>query len=540
MSDLIAARLQLDGQRQFSSGAQQASKDVRGIGKAAEESSSVAKKSSGITAKSMIQTAAAAGVVYKGFGALKSSVNETVALSKSTSALKRATGLDAKQSQAWAVTAKQRGIETKTLQMGMAALSRSLGTAQDSSKGAGAALAKYGIDAKTLMALPMDLRMGMIADSFKAMPDGIEKAALAQKLFGRSGQQLLPLLNAGSKGLNEQLNMANKLVPPLGNSASQSLKLAAQQRQLQTTSMGLKIAMGSALLPILVGISTVLTPLISKFAQLMGQSKVLTYAVIGLAAAFVGLMVLSKVMAMFSALSAMLAANPFVLILVGVVALGVGLVMLYQKVSWFHNAVDAMAQGAVAAFNWVKNAAIAVFNWVKGNWPLLLGILMGPFGAAAAVIITHFGKIKSTAVNAFNTIKSAVSGVGSAVTNALVGSFNTVKSTIQGVIDTVNNLISSLKSIPSDILDKVKGGGIPFIPGIQHGTTNFPGGPALVGEAGPELVYLPQGANVIPNSMLGTTMAATINVPVYLDRRQIALATGQFYSDQAARQGEAR
>src|SRR5262245_29299607 len=37
MADVIAARLRLDGQRQFSAGAQQASKDVRGIGDAAED-----------------------------------------------------------------------------------------------------------------------------------------------------------------------------------------------------------------------------------------------------------------------------------------------------------------------------------------------------------------------------------------------------------------------------------------------------------------------------------------------------------------------
>jgi hypothetical protein len=565
--DTIAARLVLDGQRQFSSGAQQASKDVKGIGTAAKETETKSKSSLGATSKNLLGAAAAAGVTVKATSALKSSVNTTVDLAKSTSALKRATGLDAKQAQSWAVVTKQRGIETASLQRGMVSLNRALSSSQDPTKGAGAELAKYGLNAKELMALPMDQRMGKIADAFKAMPDGMQKAALAQKLFGRSGAQMLPLLNSGSKGLQGQLDMANKLVPGLGAAGDASLKLAAQQRQMQMASMGLKVAVGSALLPIMLAVSKTITPLVTKFAALMGQSKILTYVVLALGAALVGLFVMSKIAAMTTALTsaeiahkvaslasaaaskalaaaqwllnAAMSANPIVLVVIALAALVAGFIVAYNKVTWFHNAVDAMANAAVAAFNWLLGGAQTVFNWIKGNWPLLLGILGGPFGAAAALIITHFDKIKGVATGAFNAIKSAAQTVGSVVSNSIVGAFNAVKSAIQGAIDTVNNLISSVKSIPTDIINKAKGGGVPFVPFVQHGAVNFPGGPAVVGEAGPELVYLPRGANVIPNSLIGGNMAATINVPVYLDKRQIALATGEFYSDQAARQGKA-
>jgi hypothetical protein len=72
----------------------------------------------------------------------------------------------------------------------------------------------------------------------------------------------------------------------------------------------------------------------------------------------------------------------------------------------------------------------------------------------------------------------------------------------------------------------------------EGGFVNRPG-LALVGEAGPELVSLPPAASVMPLPA-ASSMAATLNVPVYLDNRQIALAQGQWYSDQAARQGRAR
>lgn len=38
--------------------------------------------------------------------------------------------------------------------------------------------------------------------------------------------------------------------------------------------------------------------------------------------------------------------------------------------------------------------------------------------------------------------------------------------------------------------------------GFQHGTDFAPGGPALVGESGPEIVNLPRGAQVIPNNQI--------------------------------------
>jgi hypothetical protein len=49
------------------------------------------------------------------------------------------------------------------------------------------------------------------ADAFSAMQDGTAKTALAVELFGKSGAELIPLLNEGSEGLREMNEMAEKL-----------------------------------------------------------------------------------------------------------------------------------------------------------------------------------------------------------------------------------------------------------------------------------------------------------------------------------------
>lgn len=49
-----------------------------------------------------------------------------------------------------------------------------------------------------------------------------------------------------------------------------------------------------------------------------------------------------------------------------------------------------------------------------------------------------------------------------------------------------------------------------FIPGFASGTDYAPGGMAMVGESGPELVNLPRGSQVIPNHRLGSVGGATV------------------------------
>ncbi len=50
-----------------------------------------------------------------------------------------------------------------------------------------------------------------VADVFAAMPDGADKSALALKLFGRAGADLIPLLNGGAAGLREMMEEARRL-----------------------------------------------------------------------------------------------------------------------------------------------------------------------------------------------------------------------------------------------------------------------------------------------------------------------------------------
>ena len=53
--------------------------------------------------------------------------------------------------------------------------------------------------------------MTEMADVFQRMPDGAEKSALAMAVFGRSGAQLIPMLNQGADAIREVMGEADEL-----------------------------------------------------------------------------------------------------------------------------------------------------------------------------------------------------------------------------------------------------------------------------------------------------------------------------------------
>lgn len=53
--------------------------------------------------------------------------------------------------------------------------------------------------------------LGDVADRFSKMPDGVEKTAMAMAMFGRSGAELIPLLNAGRDGIAAMGDEAERL-----------------------------------------------------------------------------------------------------------------------------------------------------------------------------------------------------------------------------------------------------------------------------------------------------------------------------------------
>ena len=127
------------------------------------------------------------------------------------------------------------------------------------------------------------------------------------------------------------------------------------------------------------------------------------------------------------------------------------------------------------------------------------------------------------------------------ITGAVVGLFNGLYNAATDVIRKIESLFSNLGStITSDIgnaFSSLPSKALSLIGIKADGGPVTQSGSYLVGERGPEIVTLTRGQTVIPNHAIGSAMGGggTVTVPVYLDRKQIALAVGRWTSDQQKR-----
>jgi hypothetical protein len=67
------------------------------------------------------------------------------------------------------------------------------------------------------------------ADGFAHMPDGVEKTRLAIALFGRSGKDMIPMLNLGSQAIRDMMDAADRLGVTISAQTSESLHVFGQR-----------------------------------------------------------------------------------------------------------------------------------------------------------------------------------------------------------------------------------------------------------------------------------------------------------------------
>jgi len=119
-----------------------------------------------------------------------------------------------------------------------------------------------------------------IADRFKAMPDGVTKTALAMALFGKSGADMIPMLNMGGQAIDK---LSVKMTEAFAKKADEYRdKLAILSGKVSALGMDLTIA----LLPALNAVTDAVTAAVSGFNSLPPGLQQATVAAAALAIAW--------------------------------------------------------------------------------------------------------------------------------------------------------------------------------------------------------------------------------------------------------------
>ena len=428
--------------------ADEATKSIKGLGKAILE----------------------AGGAFVAFEAAKNAVETTLELGHATERLTAITGLDTKTASTWIEAMKVRGVQAKQVNVSFITLSKNMRNAEEGSKTAKKAFDELGISQGELKNDNAQQAILQIADGLQKVKQPADRAALAQQLFGRGAQALIPVLAEGRKGIEDLLGGAQKFGAYLPNNTKAMQGAIEAQHAFALAMDGLKISFTTAILPTLVKGAQVVMDFIAQvrsgqgvggvFASAMrlladGAAKVaqavgdaVNYVkglvaefqqgnplVIALAGALAGVAVaLGTVAAALkvaevaqAAFDAVALANPYVAVAAAIAAFIGALVLLYTRVKSVHDFIHS-------AWEDIRSFALQV-------WPTIRDVLIGAWNAIVTAARAVWPVLKTVITVAFVAIKTQV--------EVLVAAFQIAFPVIRGLVQTAFNLI---KAYVNDII----------------------------------------------------------------------------------------
>jgi len=230
-----------------------------------------------------------------------------------------------------------------------------------------------------------------IADAFKRLPDETVKTAVALDLFGRSGNELIPLLSMGSDKIRELGEEAEKTGRVWSESDVKAAKAFSDQlTYLNRSISGLVQTIGKDLIPLLAPLVDKFTTTIQQIRQWTEQNPELTktiLTIVGGLGAFLTvagpfLIIIGTIAKTIGALITILGAASSAIsllaspigIVIGVMALAVaGGVALYKNWDSIRNGANRLAQSLKSFSAVIYNSVVTGFNdaisWIE-NLPI--------------------------------------------------------------------------------------------------------------------------------------------------------------------------
>lgn len=221
------------------------------LDKAKRQLSGFEKSSNVSIAKIGAAAGAAAAAAAVGFVVMTKSAIDTAA---SLNDLSQATGVSVESLSQLQYVAKLSGTDFDTLTASMQKLAKTAVDAARGSDGAVNAFKAIGVSATNAdgSIKSTDQLLADIADSFANFEDGAGKAAVAQEIFGKSGAQLIPLLNKGRDGIDALRQEADKLGLTIsGNTADAASEFNDNLERLKSATTGVATQVASDVVPAL-------------------------------------------------------------------------------------------------------------------------------------------------------------------------------------------------------------------------------------------------------------------------------------------------
>lgn len=453
-------------------------------------------------------------------GVITGMMGSAVAAGKSAddiNTLAKVTGLSTDQIQKFSYATDIIDVSLDTLTGSMAKLTKNMQSAKKGSKNMVEAFDSLGVSItdSTGELRSNDDVFADVIESLGKIENETERDAVAMQIFGKSAQDLNPLILGGADALEE----LGKEAEDAGLILSQDALDSANEfndsiDKLKATAQGSFAEIGTE-------IATMLIPFIESLAEKIGG--VLEW-VRGLDAGqieFIGtiLLVIAALSPLMKAISGIsgaisfitstvipgisgaisfLLANPIVLLIAGIVALVTLIATKGEEILAILQNVDDFLQG-IFAKDWTEvfgpllgGILNTFFATVKGIWDSIKNIFSGVVDFIRGVFTGDWERALTGLQNIFKGIFEGLIAIAKAPLNGIIGLLN-------GIIGAINWVIGGINKISFDVPDWVPGIGgkrlgfslpnVPSIPYLAKGGI-LSSGSAVVGEAGPELLTM--------------------------------------------------
>jgi hypothetical protein len=206
-----------------------------------------------------VSTVALAAAAVAVVGLVKGAADSTVEYGKQIMRMSRLTGESVETMSRLSFAAQQTGVSSDQLANGMKFLEKNMAAGKEE-------FAQLGINVKDSSGHLRSSHEVLLdaADAIHRMGSGAQATAAAMALFGRAGQNLLPLLARGRQGILELEAAAAKYGLVFDEHRIESIQAYVRaHRELDAAMQGAKLRIGEEVLP-------VLTALTQAYAQLPG------------------------------------------------------------------------------------------------------------------------------------------------------------------------------------------------------------------------------------------------------------------------------
>lgn len=430
------------------------------------EGAKVAAKALGTVAKYGAMAAAAVGTAMT-----KASV-DTSKYADEVLTMSKVTGMSTDDLQAYKYAAELVDVSLDTLTGSMRKNVKSMANAQSGSKKYAAAYEKLGVsvtDANGNLRNSEDVYYEAI-DALGKIQNTTERDAIAMQLFGKSAQDLNPLIEAGTGRLKELKDEAKDMGVVLSSAQLEKAgNFNDQLQRLKATAGGAKNAIGTVLIPELTSLATSGTQLLGQFSRGIisangDLSKIGTAIGDAVAGAFqavsaqlprittVAVGVLSAIVsAVPSIVGGILSIAPQLVSAVGELLVSIGSQLpslLDQLIAYLPPLIEKIIQTAILLLNnffgttlpailpKIIELIVAVGNAIIANLPMLLSSILSLIPMIVSSLAAATPQVLQGAISLLMGVLQALPFIVTALTDAL-----------PSVIDAIVNFVTNPASI---------------------------------------------------------------------------------------------